>query len=173
MPELSIRRRVKATLVLPILFVSWEENWLLSWFFDRTAGFWQSLIFFERSQCMQRRRANHFFRRFSIFLFLAGPSGTVNFVSPRPQCSPRLRLGEHWGSRGIKTHCFPCGFTTGVCKKHALCPLKGQMAHKRRLSSCFKSVGTKHSNNYLKCDAVSQTAFYNSNRGRVRIIIIT
>ena len=32
----------------------------------------------------------------------------MSFVSPRPQCSPRLRLGEHWGSRGNKTHCFPC-----------------------------------------------------------------
>jgi len=31
---------------------------------------------------------------------------TVSFVSPRPQCSPRL-LGEHWGSRGNNTHCFP------------------------------------------------------------------
>ena len=31
---------------------------------------------------------------------------TVSFVSPRPQCSPRL-LGEHWGSPGNNTHCFP------------------------------------------------------------------
>ena len=37
------------------------------------------------------------------------PRETVIFVSPRPQCFPRLRLGEHWGSRGNKTHCFPCG----------------------------------------------------------------
>ena len=28
---------------------------------------------------------------------------------PRRQCFPRLRLGEHWGSRGNKTHCFPWG----------------------------------------------------------------
>ena len=25
---------------------------------------------------------------------------TVSFVSPRPHCSPQLRLGEHWGFRG-------------------------------------------------------------------------
>ena len=27
-----------------------------------------------------------------------------------PQCSPRFRLGKHWGSRGNKTHCFPRGW---------------------------------------------------------------
>ena len=37
------------------------------------------------------------------------PRETVSSVSPRPQCSPRLRLREHWGSWGYKTHCFPRG----------------------------------------------------------------
>ena len=57
-------------------------------------------------------QANNFFGAFSIFEsggiakhLMTGPSGN----RPRPQCSPRLRLGEHWASRGNKTHCFPCG----------------------------------------------------------------
>ena len=37
------------------------------------------------------------------------PRETVSFVSPRTQSSLRRSRGEHWGSRGNKTHCFPCG----------------------------------------------------------------
>ena len=39
-----------------------------------------------------------------IVLFWVGRYNNLDL-----QCSPRLRLGEHWGSRGNKTHCFPWG----------------------------------------------------------------
>ena len=38
----------------------------------------------------------------------------MSFVSPRHQCFPRLRLGEHWGSRGSKPHCFLWGHITST-----------------------------------------------------------
>ena len=65
-----------------------------------------------------RRQANNFY--LCIVLFWVGrynktlndwPLGKqwVLFPLDLNVNFPRLRLGEHWGSRGNKTHCFPLG----------------------------------------------------------------
>ena len=68
--------------------------------------------FCVRSQCMQWPQANNFFR--SFFYFWVGrynktlndwPLGKQWVLFP---LDLNVRLGE-WASRGIKTHCFPCG----------------------------------------------------------------
>ena len=46
----------------------------------------------------------------------------MSYVSPRPQCSPQLRLEEHRGSRRNKTYCFPCDQSLTISWLAAILP---------------------------------------------------
>ena len=65
--------------------------------------------FCERSQCMQWPQTNNFFR--SFFYFWVGRYNKTLNDWP---------LGEYWASRGIKTHCFPCGHSLSAYYTHSL-----------------------------------------------------
>ena len=102
--------------MLFIFFVSCEEKNCYRDFSIGQLGFGRRSIL--RAQPVSARASSKsFFGVFSIFesgrvlnkTLNDWPLGKQWVASPRPQCSSRLRLGEYWGPRGNKTHCFPRG----------------------------------------------------------------
>ena len=106
----------RRTCHVSLVKTSWRPRATITWTFDSHVI--RSCTFETAANLSaSRRQANNFY--LCIVLFWVGryyktlndwPLGKQWVLFPRdPQCFPRLRLGEHWGSRGNKTHCFPWG----------------------------------------------------------------
>jgi len=114
--ELPVSIRGKqSNLSIVFIFVSWEEKDCSCVLSVGQPGLTATRT---ASTVTVRCRANHFFTVFFFYFWVGRYNKTLNDWllgkewAPFPQdlqCSLRVRLREHWGSRGNKTYCFPWG----------------------------------------------------------------